>query len=75
MDCRVGTANAHAADPGRQPGSSGKGRPNRSRASQAGHLEIVRMLLLAGSNKDVADNDGRAALHAASIAGAVEIVR
>ena len=38
-------------------------------ASGAGHLDIVHLLLEAGADKDVADNDGRTALHRASNTG------
>ena len=48
-----------------------------TQASHAGHVEIVRLLLDAGAQKDVtvADGLGRSALTQASHAGNVEIVR
>ena len=45
-----------------------------SSASDAGHVEIVRLLLEAGAEKDVADSDRRTALNNASHAGHDEIV-
>ena len=45
-------------------------------ASARGYVDIVRLLLEAGANKDVlvADSSRRTALHWASLAGAIEII-
>ena len=45
------------------------------RASNAGQVEIVRMLVEVGANKDVVDTDGSSASIAASSQGHVQIVR
>ena len=43
-------------------------------ASGAGHVFVVRVLLMAGADKDLADNDGRMAVIVATRAGHVEVV-
>ena len=47
-----------------------QGRTALTRASVSGHAKLVRLLLEAGANKDVADNGGRTGLQ-----GHAEIVR
>ena len=44
-------------------------------ASQAGHLEVVRLLCEAGADKDRADNSGDTVLMYASSSGHLEVVR
>ena len=44
-------------------------------AAQNGHLEVVRLLLDAGSDKDAATTDGTTALLAAAHKGHLEIAR
>ena len=44
-------------------------------AAQSGHVEVVRLLLEAGADKDVADDDGATALMEAAYRGHVEVVR
>ena len=44
-------------------------------ASQNGHLEVVRLLVDAGADKDKAHNDGWTPLHRACFKGHVEVVR
>ena len=43
-------------------------------ASQSGHVEIVRLLLEAGSDRNLANSDGYTALMAACGNGHVEVV-
>ncbi|CAK9050984.1 unnamed protein product [Durusdinium trenchii] len=44
-------------------------------AAQGGHLEVVRLLLEAGANKDAASQVGFTALHLATYSGQLEVVR
>ena len=45
------------------------------RASQLGHIEVVRLLLDAGADKTLADNWDKTALIRASVHGRDEVVR
>eukprot|EP00438_Fugacium_kawagutii_P000845 Skav202995 [mRNA] locus=scaffold2267:776664:778022:- [translate_table: standard] len=42
---------------------------------EAGHLEVVRFLIEAGTDKDLADKNGQVALHFAASQGHLEVVR
>ena len=44
-------------------------------ASLEGHLEVVRLLIEAGADKDKANDDGTTPLYVASINGHLEVVR